>query len=399
MSDLERRVKELENKVKVLEETLSTLKNMQLSEQMKDYLDSKTKTLKMMSLLNSVSDEDDGIIFDTDKEKENLAIVSAKKAKVDEQIISSNKYVGAFSDDMPDDPRYFEYVIETGSITKPSYSRFSSPKDEPIEGISEFAQKGLRITAYNGFDSNKVVVPKEIDGMPVISIGVDAFKNATFSEIILPTTMKALLENAFSGCKNLKKVDLPEDLRYIGEYCFSGSGIKMIRFPNSIRKIERSCCSGCEELEIVELGANITSIEEYAFARCNKLSKIKLPEKLVEIRDGAFAKTNLSILVLPENVETVSTKIFIDITNNNNNRRLDVAVTGKGTVFGERKEAEASAGYDSFSKKHMRELSALMFSRTVGTIYCLPGSEAQQFARLNNIPIKPLSEYRGEEHR
>ena len=216
MNELEQRVRELENKVKVLEETLSTLKNMQLSEQMKDYLDSKTKTLKMMSLLNSVS-EDSETIFDTSAEEEKFTSVSSQKAIVDEQISASVKYVGSFSDDMPDDPRYFEYEIEKGTITKSSYSRFNPSQEEPIEGISEFARKGLRITAYNGFDTNRIVVPKEIDGMPVISIGVEAFKNASFSEIILPTTLKAILESAFDGCKNLKNIDLPDDLRFIGQ--------------------------------------------------------------------------------------------------------------------------------------------------------------------------------------
>ena len=397
MDDLEQRVKELEHKVKVLEETLSTLKNMQLSEQMKDYLDSKTKTLKMMSLLNSVSEESENI-FDTDAEEKMVASVSAQKATVDEQITASVKYVGSFSDDMPDDPRYFEYEIEKGTVTKSSYSRFNASQEEPIEGLSEFARKGLRITAYNGFDSNRIVVPKEIDGMPVISIGVEAFKNASFSEIILPTTIKAILESAFKGCSNLRKVDLPDDVRFIGQYSFSNSGVKILRFPNSIKKIERSCCAGCEDLEMVELGKNITCIDEYAFARCYKLEKINLPEKLVEIHDGAFAKTNLKALILPEDIITVSMKVFIDITNNNNNRRVDVAVKGRNTVFGERKYESTSSGFDSFSKKHLQQLSALMFGKTVGTIYCLPGSEAQQFARLNNIPIKPLNEFRMEDY-
>lgn len=397
MNELEQRVKALENKVKVLEETFSTLKNMQLSEQMKDYLDSKTKTLKMMSLLNTVSDEEDDSVFDTKEEKEKVATVIAEKAKVDEQICSSVKYVGPFSDDMPDDPRYFEYEIESGTITKPLYTMFSST-EEQIEGLVDFARKGLRITAYNGFDSNRVVVPKEIDGMPVISIGVDAFKNASFSEIILPSTLKAILKNAFNGCRNLRNIDLPTDLRILGEYCFSNSGLNVVRFPNSICKIERGCCSGCEELESVEFGSNITQINEYAFAECYKLKKIKLPEKLLEIHDGVFAKTTLNTLVLPESVIAVSPKVFIGITNNNDNSRVDVAVMGKTTSFGERKDAESSTGYDSFFKKEKQKLEALIFSRTVGTIYCLPGSEAQKFARINNIPMKPLTELRMEDY-
>ena len=58
MNDLEQRVKTLETKVKVLEETLETLKNMSLSEQMGSFIQSRQKSLRMVELLNSVSDDD-----------------------------------------------------------------------------------------------------------------------------------------------------------------------------------------------------------------------------------------------------------------------------------------------------------------------------------------------------
>ena len=46
MSDLEQRVKALEAKVKILEETLETLKNMGISEKMESFIKQKKQTLK-----------------------------------------------------------------------------------------------------------------------------------------------------------------------------------------------------------------------------------------------------------------------------------------------------------------------------------------------------------------
>lgn len=43
MDDLEQRVKALEAKVKILEETLETLKNMGISEQMESYVKQKSE--------------------------------------------------------------------------------------------------------------------------------------------------------------------------------------------------------------------------------------------------------------------------------------------------------------------------------------------------------------------
>ena len=83
MNDLEQRVKALETKVKVLEETLETLKNMSLSEQMGSFIQSRQKSLRMVELLNSVSDDEK---LDFDKERETLNNVRAAKNTVDAQI-------------------------------------------------------------------------------------------------------------------------------------------------------------------------------------------------------------------------------------------------------------------------------------------------------------------------
>ena len=94
MNDLEQRVKTLETKVKVLEETLETLKNMSLSEQMGSFIQSRQKSLRMVELLNSVSDDEK---LDFDKERETLNNVRAAKNTVDAQISQALRNVGTFS--------------------------------------------------------------------------------------------------------------------------------------------------------------------------------------------------------------------------------------------------------------------------------------------------------------
>ena len=77
MNDIEKRVKILEEKVHYLEETLDTLKNMQLSEQMSSYIKSRTKTLKLVDLLNELDNEK---IIDLDKEAIELQNIIDHKA-------------------------------------------------------------------------------------------------------------------------------------------------------------------------------------------------------------------------------------------------------------------------------------------------------------------------------
>lgn len=205
MNDLEQRVKTLEIKVKMLEETLETLKNMSLSEQMDSFIQSRQKSLRMVELLNSVSD--DGKL-DFDKERASLDNVRIAKQNIDAQIAQAVMNAGIFSDDFPDDPRNFTYEIESEVIT----NWWHQNEKVKSNASTSLVGKGIRITGYNGFETERIVVPKEIEGLPVLTIGAKAFINAPCSEIILPKTVKDLLWGAFSGCVNLKHIDLPEDL-------------------------------------------------------------------------------------------------------------------------------------------------------------------------------------------
>lgn len=357
MRDLEQRVKALEAKVKILEETLETFKNMGISEQMEGFIKQKKQTLKMVSLINSVSDEPE---LDFRKEEESVADLSRAKRTIDNQIQIALRDAGTFSDDFPDDPRYFNYEVESGMITKTLSSR-----QEKNPALTNFVGKGLRITAYNGFETDRVIILNEIDGQPVISIGEKAFKNATVSEVILPKSIKAILQCAFEGCENLKHIDLPDTLEYLDDWCFFRSGLTELAFPNALKVIPLCCCNQCGDLETISFGNQVKEISLGAFKACKKLRSISLPESLSKIGDEAFKETSITTIVFPSMVTRVSGGAFP--------RKVVCAFLGKDTTFD-------SCPYG------------------ISLIYCLPGSKIQQFAREYAIPIKPLSEFRLEEH-
>lgn len=363
MSELEQRVKALEAKVKILEETLETLKNMGISEQMTGYIKQKKQTLKMVNLINSVSDEPE---LDFSKEEESLANLSRAKRTVDNQIQTALRDAGTFSDDFPDDPRYFNYEVESGMTTVNPGTVWE--RQEKNAALSAFVGKGLRITAFNGFDTDRVIIPSEIDGQPVISIGEKAFKNATISEVILPKSIIAILRESFSGCKNLKHIDLPDTLEYLGDCCFSHSGLTDLAFPNALKVVPSFCCAECSELETISFGGQIKKIEYSAFGGCKKVCSVSLPESLSEIGTKAFAETSITTIIFPSMVTKVSKEIFDD-RYSRNPRKVICAFLGKDTTVDGRPV-------------------------NVSLIYCLPGSKIQQAAREYSIPIKPLSEFR-----
>lgn len=91
----------LEAKVKVLEETLETLKSMQMSDQMAEFIRKKERTLKMTSLINSVSEKP---ALDFSKEEASIAHLKDAKKSIDDQIKLALRNAGSISDDYPDDP-------------------------------------------------------------------------------------------------------------------------------------------------------------------------------------------------------------------------------------------------------------------------------------------------------
>lgn len=368
MNDLEQRVKTLETKVKVLEETLETLKNMSLSEQMGSFIQSRQKSLRMVELLNSVSDDDK---LDFDKERASLDNVRTAKQNIDAQIAQAVMNAGTFSDDLPGDPRYFNYEVESGMEEDSFWKR-----KEKIAALSGFTGKGLRITAYNGFETDRVIIPNEIDGQPVISIGEKVFMNAPISEVVLPKSLKAILGEAFRGCSNIKHIDLPDTIEYLGKYCFADSGIVDLVLPASLTKVPEDCCCACKQLKKVSFGSKITTIGYAAFQGCSEIREISLPEALLNVEFKSFEGTSISTMIFPSNVKQVSKETFGD---NYTRTKHDVVCVflGKETVV----DVES---YKPFT--------------FVSLIYCLPGSKIQQIARERKIPMKPLSDFRMEDY-
>lgn len=362
MSDLEQRVKALETKVKILEETLETLKNMQLSEQMDEYIQSKSKSLKLVNLINSVSAEQ---TLDFRKEEDSVQSVRSAKIAIDQQIAAALRNSGDFSEQYPDDPRYFNYEVESGMVTD------WNNRQKKDNNLSPYIGNGIRITSYNGFEVDRVIVPKEIDGYPVISIGENAFKNASFSELILPSSLKAILKNAFQGCTKLKHIDLPECLEYLGEYCFSGTGLESLHIPDCVKVIPTSCFWNSKSLDTIVLGSKTRALGHSAFSGCVKLNQISLPESVEIISTECFEDTAIKTLIVPSRVYKMSHETFGSRFSRNNNK-VTCVFWGKETLI----EGEQ---YQKFM--HVEQ------------IYCLPGSNVQKYAREHSIPIKPLSEF------
>ena len=87
-------------------------------------------------------------------------------------------------------------------------------------------------------------------------ISGDEWKGAVFAwsaieTITLPSTLKRLEYQTFWYCKNLKRIEIPNGIEYIGEECFRDSGIEEITLPGTLREIGEKAFRDCKNLRTV----------------------------------------------------------------------------------------------------------------------------------------------------
>lgn len=99
-------------------------------------------------------------------------------------------------------------------------------------------------------------------------------------------TVAGISGYAFSGCKNLKYVSMPNTVERIGMCAFSGSGITSVDIPNSVTDLDLYVFLGCNNLISVNIPNSIKTIHEGAFSGCKNLTSVTIPNSLRTI--GAY---------------------------------------------------------------------------------------------------------------
>lgn len=172
------------------------------------------------------------------------------------------------TDDEPSDESIFEFDKETGSIA--------------LKGAINGGYIGVGETKYEPIKIKKIVVPSEIDGVKVTTIGIKyvkgdrffykGFGNPYVEEIVLPDTIVKFIgpspyelecshTGVFQGCSNLKKINIPENLTYIANASFRNcNSLKKIIIPSSVTGIGDWAFRGCDDIvATVKSGTSLTA--------------------------------------------------------------------------------------------------------------------------------------------
>ena len=130
--------------------------------------------------------------------------------------------------------------------------------------------------------SGDVSIPSEIDGYPVISIAAGAFSNCRgLTGVTIPDSVTSIGNSAFYGCLSLTNLAIGGCVRTIGDSAFSDcSSLTSITIPDSVTSVGALAFCGCSTLTNLTIGGGVRTIGERAFKNCSSLESVTIPKSV-----------------------------------------------------------------------------------------------------------------------
>ena len=112
-------------------------------------------------------------------------------------------------------------------------------------------------------------------------IGTEAFvRHRNLAEINIPSSVRSIGRDAFSGCNSLQKLVIPEGVKTIKTDAFACCRtLKEVSIPKSVASIGESAFYGCTELQSIDVNwVNPISPDDYTFEEVDKKTcKLYIP--------------------------------------------------------------------------------------------------------------------------
>ena len=155
---------------------------------------------------------------------------------------------------------------------------------------------------YDNFDVNKDGKVSKIEASAVAKIDLARQEIKTLTGIGYFSNLEIL---NCKECHELTTVDLSNNLKVrIGDEMFyTCSKLSKIVLPNNILEIGESAFYGCSSLKNIDIPDKVTEIGDSAFRRCSSLMSINIPKEVTEIGRQAFGScVSLTSINIPKRV-------------------------------------------------------------------------------------------------
>ena len=231
----------------------------------------------------------------------------------------------------PENPYYssVDGVLYNKDKTKPICCPRSKTSVVIPDGVTEIGDEAF----LNCKDLESITIPKS-----VVNIGKDAFTGTkwfddqkessdtfviangillsvkTDSSIVkIPSSVKIIGANAFTGCDTVKAVTIPNGVVSIGAAAFMDCpNLASATIPNSVKSIGNEAFENCRSLRNATIPNSVTSIGDKAFSGCSSLTGISIPDSVTIIGIRAFEDCPISAITIPSGVTSIGDNAFSD---------------------------------------------------------------------------------------
>ena len=202
----------------------------------------------------------------------------------------------------PQEPLYIEGGYDVHFVTKEGLL-YNFLADDTVE---------ISGCPYD-FMTDYIVIPDEISGKTVISIGQYAFRGRwELKKVRFPEGLERIEEGAFESCGGIAQIELPENLKSLGEGAFHRCyNLESVKMPKYLKRIEKNTFYECNILKNVVFPTELKEIGDHAFSECIDLGNIILPEKLERIGKNAFSNcSKLTKAVFSGEIQSIGEQAF-----------------------------------------------------------------------------------------
>ena len=321
----------------------------------------------------------------------------------------------------PDDAEYTQIVsgmVDSFTTSEIYSSGPDSIKEAPASDFEyTIGQDEVCLNAYIG-DKEYVIVPDEIEGKPVTSMGDNVFYETTVRFVSLPDSIREMGHHTFGGCTRLVYTHMPESLEILSEATFEScfrlrdpglnDGLKRIEYtafwgthymtelylPETLEEIDDNAFVGCDYLGYIIvpeenkhflgndngtmlLSADGEKLIWYSFM--NEDEEYSVPEGVKQIYASAFRRAPLASVTLPDGLEYIG--YFAFERTNITELHIPASVTQIGII------SNVQIGEDS----ELTTAEYVSIGESIKKIYGVPGSAAEKYAEVQKLTFIPES--------
>ena len=205
--------------------------------------------------------------------------------------------IGIWADEV-DDATHLKYTVSDNEVTVTGFADDFTPS-------ADYA----------------LVIPDEIDGMPVVAIGNEAFLDVTnFTSLTIGKNVRTIGNGAFRRATAMTTVTFAPDgvVETLGESAFRGCAeLTEFIMPNTVKSVGEMVLQANNKLASVTISNQLTVLSVHFLCNCPLLKTVEIPSSVKEIKTEAFWMQNggLEEITIPSSVTTFGDVVFRDCNN------------------------------------------------------------------------------------